>query len=287
MVLRRLTLPLTPLSMIPSGLVVPDLSVTSTRPLHSPRAAPLIVLLDLPSRCSRAKATKCMRKSVLSSHRWVLMMAMAITSTRHRWFPSSGAQSVTTQVSFSTFHCQSDSNFYADPTEYTIKHQIEQQTGTPSVLFSATYKFRYPIEAASHRGRVLDSSSEFDMKTGQHPAVGAHYSFDCTPTSDDAFGSLTDMTYSANNELGTLFEPYGGNTSLPSTPRSEASMSSGYGRSGESSPTSNQWFFAESSQMNYVCICTPFLADACSSYLLANGMIPKTRSGIRYIYSIM
>ncbi|KAK7030956.1 hypothetical protein VNI00_013903 [Paramarasmius palmivorus] len=139
----------------------------------------------------------------------------------------------------------------ADPTEYTIKHQIEQQTGTPSVLFSATYKFRYPIEAASHRGRVLDSSSEFDMKTGQHPAVGAHYSFDCTPTSDDAFGSLTDMSYSANNELGTLFEPYGGNTSLPSTPRSEASMSSGYGRSGESSPTSNQWFFAESSQMNY------------------------------------
>uniref|UniRef100_A0A0W0FUD5 TEA domain-containing protein n=1 Tax=Moniliophthora roreri TaxID=221103 RepID=A0A0W0FUD5_MONRR len=142
---------------------------------------------------------------------------------------------------------------HSDPTEYTIKHQIEQDTPTPSVLFSATYKFRYPIEAASHRARLPESSSDFDMKAAHHPNVG-HYSFECPPASDDAYGSLTEISYNANNEM-SLYSEYNGSASLPSTPRSEASMSSGYGQSGDSlSPTSNQWLFPESSQMNYVCI---------------------------------
>ncbi|EEB90620.1 hypothetical protein MPER_11148 [Moniliophthora perniciosa FA553] len=127
------------------------------------------------------------------------------------WTPSSGASEVEGAQFYTTSLVPA---FWRTiyPTEYTIKHQIEQDTLTPSVLFSAIYKFRYPMEVAA---RLPESFSDFDVEAAHHSTAGPHSPLKCAPASEDAFGSLT--------ELG-----YNGGASLPSTNGSEASMSSGY-----------------------------------------------------------
>ncbi|KAG7091510.1 hypothetical protein E1B28_010538 [Marasmius oreades] len=140
----------------------------------------------------------------------------------------------------------------ADPTQYTIEHKVVQNvTGVSSSLFTAVYKFRYPLDATFHRNRI-SSATDFSMSAGPY-----HHGlpFECATSSDNSFdiASLSaDMGYN-NPEMGPIFATscYS-NESGSVSPRSETSL--GYDRRDSDSlspPPSSTWFYTQSSRPNY------------------------------------
>ncbi|KAL0572393.1 hypothetical protein V5O48_009571 [Marasmius crinis-equi] len=142
----------------------------------------------------------------------------------------------------------------SDPTEYTIKHKVVKDIAlNPSPLFSAVYKFRYPLDATSHRGRFTSSSTDFNMRTSHHSVLTHDFPFECPNAADDSFdvGSLSEVPYTSS-EMGTIFDTscYQNNSGSVS-PRSEPSV--GYvRRASDSLSPPPSWFFTHSSRPNYV-----------------------------------
>ncbi|KAL0061433.1 hypothetical protein AAF712_011727 [Marasmius tenuissimus] len=138
----------------------------------------------------------------------------------------------------------------ADPTEYTIKHDVVKDVASNAPpLFSAFYKFRYPMDANARRDRVSSSSSDFNIRTS-HPTFNHTFPFECSNGADESFGSLSGVTY-PNPEMEPLFDSSCYQNSGSVSPRSESNPVE-YVRqgSGSTSPPST-WFFPPSSRPTY------------------------------------
>ncbi|KAK1221040.1 hypothetical protein PQX77_016158 [Marasmius sp. AFHP31] len=152
----------------------------------------------------------------------------------------------------------------ADPTEYTIKHDVVKDVASnASPLFSAVYKFRYPMDANARRDRA-SSSSDFNIRTS-HPTFDRTFPFECSNGTDKSFGSLSGVTYS-NPEIGPLFDSSCYQNSGSVSPRSEFNPVEYVRQGSGSTEAPSTWFLSPASRPTHV-------SAACSLGPTATGWL--------------